>query len=329
MDETLGPTIKLKGRGVSDGIIPIAELKTFLDGIEKSAKYFMNSTDSTLTNNEYSIEVTVQPGSVIVTIIGIVGVGVATNYAIPYIKTAAEQIAKNDIGDKTSKDIILLGMKRMRKTIQIAKHVGGMGKRSFPEAKVKFKEQIVLPNEKGEKLEVTKEELDLYSRTPRDLFKNLVMPVKDNVALFIDDGQGTEDRPKPEKIDNSQKQYFSVYESEAEEMILPELQSGEFVTLQGELTRANTRTGTLGFAYKNHILTSTLVGTTIQDNKVALFDKEVEIDAIVTRQQKRLDAEDDLKRPKLEIRTVRVLGEAQDQKQLGLSLINEDNRDAG
>lgn len=325
-NQTQSATIKLVGKGVDGGEIALNELKKFLDGIEKSTKYYIGTQDSEFAKHDYTLNVAIESGSIIVTLLEIAGVTIGTAFLAPYAKAAGQQLAKNDIGDKTTRDVVVIAVKRMKKTIQIAKHLGTMGKHSFPEAQVKFKEKIIIPNEKGEKLEVTKDELDIYSRTPKDLFKNMVSPVTQDIALSISDTPADTDVDSV-KITARDKMYFAASDDEADEIVLPELQSGEFVTLHGELTRANTRTGTLGFAYKNHILTSTLIGTTIQENKEALFDKKVEIDAIVTRQPKKLDAEDDLSRPKLEIKAVRIIENEDENQIIPFSLTQDGTKD--
>ena len=302
--------IRLDGERVKHGNVTVTDARTMLDGIEKSTKYFINTKYSDLAKIEYSIEIKLESGSLVAWIVGIAGAGVAA-----YVVTAANQMSKNDVGDKTTRQIAqeLIGtaIRGMKSTIRIAKHVGTMGKHTFnpDEAKTIEKDNIILKNAAGEELRVTKEELDTYTRAPKDVFKKLASTVDDDTQLFIGEVGETTKSDGIVKIDSKSKQYFGASDTEDNGIVFPEWQDGETLTLKGELRRANTSTGTLGFFYKGHTLTSSLFRMEIRNIKDFLFDKEVEITAKVIRIQKKLDAEDDLKKPKLEIIHITSLGE--------------------
>jgi hypothetical protein len=307
--------LKLEGERVKDGNVTISDAKNMLEGIEKSTKYFINAKYPNLSDSDYSVEVRLESGSLVAWVVGIVGAG-----ATAYIITAANQLAKNDVANKNSKqvakEIIGTAVRGMKTTIKIAKHVGTMGKHTFTtdEAKAIDKENIILKNESGEELSITKDELDTYTRAPKDIFKKLASTVDDDTALFIGEAGETTESDSIARIDGGTKHFFGVSNNEDNEIVFPEWQDGEILTLKGELRRANTNTGTLGFFYSGHTLTSSLHNMEIRDIKDSLFDKEVEIIAKVIRTQKKLDAEDDLKRPKLEIRKITNIGEL-DKKQ--------------
>lgn len=302
--------LKLEGGRVRDGNVTINDARNILDGIEKSTKYFINAKYPDLAKSEYKIEVRLESGSLIAWIIGIAGVGVTA-----YIATAANQMAKNDVADKSTQqitqDIMRAAVRSMKTTVKIAKHVGTMGKHIFntDEAKTVDKDNIILKNSAGEELTVTKDELDTYTRAPKDIFKKLASTVDDDTQLFIGEAGETTKSNDIARIDGKSKKYFGVSDKEDEGIVFPEWQHGETLTLKGELRRANTNTGTLGFFYEGHTLTSSLIEMQIRDIKDSLFDQEVEIIAKVVRTQKKLDAEDDLKKPKLEINKITNLGE--------------------
>lgn len=308
--------LKLDGERVKDGNVTVQDARDMLDGIEKSIKYFINAKYPDLTKDLYSVEIRLESGSLIAWIIGIAGTGVGA-----YIATAANQIAKNDVANKTSKqisqEVVTSAIRGMKITVRIAKHIGAMGKHIFTtsEAKVISKDKIILKNVAGKELTVTKEELDTYTRAPKDLFKKLASTVDSKTRLFIGEAGEAMNSDSIVKIDGSSKELFGVSENEDEGIVFPEWQHGEKLTLIGELRRANTNTGTLGFFYNGHTLTSSLFQMEIRDIKDSLFDKEVEVIAEVIRTQKKLDAEDGLKRPKLEIHKITNLGELEKKQQ--------------
>jgi len=302
--------LKLDGGRVKDGNVTIHDARNMLKGLDKSTKYFINAKYPDLAKENYNVEVRLESGSLIAWIVGIAGAGVTA-----YMVTAANQMAKNDVADKNSKqitqEIVNTAVRGMKTTVKIAKHVGTMGKHIFTtdEAKTIDKNNIILKNNAGEELTVTKEELDTYTRAPKDIFKKLASTVDDDTQLFIGEAGETTTSDGIARIDGKSKQFFGVSDNDDDGIVFPEWQDGETLALKGELRRANTNTGTLGFFYAGHTLTSSLFQMEIRDIKDSLFDKEVEVVAKVVRTQKKLDAEDDLKKPKLEIYKITNLGE--------------------
>lgn len=311
--------IKLEGTRVDRGNITIADLQDVLAGMEHAAKYFISTDYPDVKKDSYEIAVRVEPGSLLMWVVGIVCTGggaVATAFGIGYANGVAGKLAENDIGEKTTADILRPAVKKMKSTVRIAKHLGGMGKqRTFPEAKIISPDNITLPNDKGEEIQVTKAELDAYARAPRDTFKKMASAVDAETSLGIYEPGEITTPDKAAIIDALSKVYFNSVDTDDNCVIFPELQHGEYIKLRGSLCRANTNTGTLGFAYGGHTLTSYLHQMEIQNIKDSLFDKEVEIEATVIRTQQKMDAEDELKRPKLEIHKITTIGDLEDKPQ--------------
>lgn len=317
--------IKLEGERVSNGNVTISDASNFLAGIEKATKYFIATDYPGVSKSDYDIEIRIEPGSLIAYLVGVTvtgGVAVASAFGIAYVKKAGEQLAQNDIGDKTSAEILGSAMRKIKSTARIAKHVGGMGKRSFPEAKVFDKATIILPNNSGQELQVTQQELDTYSRAPKDVFKKLASAVDDKTDLFLCETGETVESASAVRIDSASRSYFGVQDSDDNGIVFPAWQHGENITIRGALCRANINTGTLGFVYEGHTLTSYLHQMEIQNIKDSLFDKEVEIKAVVIRTQQKMDAEDELKRPKLEIHEITTIGDL-DHRDDNVSLFEE------
>jgi len=308
--------VKLEGKRVSDGTATIADVRDFLDGIEKATKYFIGVDYPGIAKNSYEIEVRIEPGSLVAYLVGLAATGtvsVMAAFGIAYAKKAGEQLAANDVGDKTSAEILGSAMRKMKATARIAKHVGGMGKQRFPNIKVVSKEDIFVYNDSGEELQVTKQELDVYSRAPKDVFKKMVSAVNNKTELFLGESGETVDSKSIIRISPSNAHYFGAQDAVDDGIVFPAWQHGERLVLRGALCRANTNTGTLGFVYDGHTITSYLHQMEIQNIKDSLFDKEVEVEARVIRTQQKMDAEDELKKPKLEIRKITTLGDLNDR----------------
>lgn len=316
--------IKLEGKRVEDGKITIADIKNVLSGIEKTTKYFINSEHPDLAKSNYEIEVKVESGSLTAYLVGLLLTG-GTIVTTAYLASAATQLGKNDVGDKTTKDVLGSAVRKMKSTAKIAKHMGTMAKHQFQpeETKITGADNIVIISPTGAEMTVTKDELDIYAKAPKDIFKKMTSIVDKDTKLFIGEAGETETSPSIMTIDASSKPFFGSTDETADDVLFPEWQHGETLTLKGELRRANTNTGTLGFFYNNHTITSSLVGLEIKNIKDSLFDKEVEIVANVVRIQKKLDADDDLKKPKLEIKKVKTIGDI-DKKPETIQLFGAD-----
>ncbi len=298
--------IKLEGKRVEDGKITLTDVHNILSGIEKTTKYFINSEHPELKDN-YDIEIRLESGSLIAWLVSVVIGGGLAAYAI----SAGTQMAKNDVGDKTSKEILDKAVKKIKSTARIAKHMGVMGKHQFhpEETKITGADNIVIINPSGEELTVTKDELETYAKAPKDIFKKITSVVDNDTQLFIGEAGETTQSDTIVRIDADSKPYFGSNNADDDGVVFPEWQHGENLKLKGTLSRANTNTGTLGFVYGGHILTSTLKSKEIRDIKDSLFDKEIEIEATIIRTQKKLDADDELKKPKLEITKLTTIGD--------------------
>src|SRR5665647_2440082 len=199
--------LKLDGGRVKDGNVTIHDARNMLKGLDKSTKYFINAKYPDLAKENYNVEVRLESGSLIAWIVGIAGAGVTA-----YMVTAANQMAKNDVADKNSKqitqEIVNTAVRGMKTTVKIAKHVGTMGKHIFTtdEAKTIDKNNIILKNNAGEELTVTKEELDTYTRAPKDIFKKLASTVDDDTQLFIGEAGETTTSDGIARIDGKSKQ---------------------------------------------------------------------------------------------------------------------------
>lgn len=68
----------------------------------------------------------------------------------------------------------------------------------------------------------------------------------------------------------------SIFYSEREEIILPELKHGQHVELEGEITKGNERSNTIGFFYQGYVLTCKPEKESIVKFKSQIISKEKE-----------------------------------------------------
>jgi len=316
-------TVYVDGAAVENGEVDLNTAVTHLKGIESTLKYYLGKDNPDLVGRKYSIDARVRSGSLVTDIVGIAfATGVSVGLS-SYAKTAGEQLAKNDVGSKTSADLVKNAMSNAKSTIKIAKHFGFMlaGKNfKHNEAEAISAEEIVLKNASGETITVTKEELERYRNTPKNQLRDMMSILTRGTALYFNDKPiGGKDAipPDAEVVSFKEKKVFDDRDEKYEEKIIfPELTQDMRVTLEGELTRANGRSNTLGISYENRILTCIPTDTaTIKELRTMLMDK-VRIDAIVERRSTVKDAVGQLKKPKLRIIYAERIEDGEDQTSL-------------
>ena len=74
-----------------------------------------------------------------------------------------------------------------------------------------------------------------------------------------------------ETITSNEKYIF--YEEDQEDILFPELEHGDYVELEGDITRGNENSNNLGFRYDAHIITIIPASGSIVRHKSTLFLK--------------------------------------------------------
>jgi len=321
VDTTPVGTVYVTGSSVDKGQVDLEKTVQYLKGLEKALKFFITKTSPEIAQSSYSIEVRIRPGSLITDIIAIgfwAGVGVATVGFGAYVKTAAEQMAKNDVGEKTTKDIAKNALRAMKAVVRLAKHresmmTGHIFKPS--ETKVINADNIIIINGRGEKLTVTKSELELYRDTPKNEFRDMMSLVDEGTQIYIDDKPIDKDSIPDDAvtINFMEKRIFDDKdESIDDSIIFPELMQDSVVTLEGELTRGNGITNTLGFSYCGRILKCIPYGDdSVKSYRDMLFGY-VKVKAVVDRRSTTKGSVAILKKPVLRIMKIEKIEENED-----------------
>ncbi len=303
-------TVYITGDSVENGEVDLGKTIKYLRGFESALKYYIGKEKPELVGRNFSIDVRVRPGSLITDVIGLVigtGAIVGTIAMGAYAKTAAEQLAKNDMEGKTSEDLIRDAIGSIKSTIKIAKHYGFMlvGRSVKQEqAKAISADEIILTNSRGKEMTVTKSEFDQYRNTPKNELRDMMALVDKGTRLYIDDKPIVTDdiSPDAESVDFIQKRVFDDRDDDQNDrVIFPELVQDMKVTLEGELTRGNGRSNTLGFSYDGRILKCIPGdGGSIKSMRNMLFG-QVRIEAIVDRRSTAKGSHATLKKPILRI----------------------------
>jgi len=180
-------------------------------------------------------------------------------------------MAERDFENIGLKDIFSKALQGIQWVIRIGKHLGDLTIKEF--SNVKFKENnelIGIQNSGGEFLYVPKNFLDFYVKTTPKFLSKISELVEEERALSIgvyQDGQLIE-----ETVTRKDRIIFTQ-EDEDEDVLFPELEHGQNVVLQGEVTRGNEMSNTIGFRYQEHILTCYPQSGSIVQFKPSLFLK--------------------------------------------------------
>lgn len=305
-------TLYLSGESVENGEVDIEKTICYLRGVKDVLKYYIEKQDSSLVGKNYSLEVRIRPGSFVTDIVGFVIAG-GLIAATAYATSAATQLGKNDIGQKTSAETIREAMRSLKSTIKIAKHFGAMMHRKnfkHDEAKATDINHIELVNHRGKAIVVTQAELDAYRNTPPTKLRELVSLVSKGTSLYVDDKPILSEGSIPESAEAIyyvNKRLFDARDDDAtERLVFPELVQDMHVVLEGELTRGNGRTNTLGFSYDGRILKAIPPEGGVKSARSALFGP-VRIDAYVDRRSTAKGSQAVLKKPILRIVSIETL----------------------
>lgn len=171
---------------------------------------------------------------------------------------------------------------------------------------------VGIPNDDGDFLFVPKEMLELYVSASPLLIEKLAENVVSGRELYI----GTIYRGVRDEVvvDLRNKSIFCKAEEEdVDDILFPELVHGESVVLEGEVTRENKTTNSMGFKYKEHILSSYPQSGSIVPYKQLLFLR-CRIYAVVSRMDE--DGRPVARKPKLYFSRIEPLYDEQQEKDL-------------
>jgi hypothetical protein len=256
--------LKYSGKSVEDGFLDARKSAEALLGFDEVLRFFLLKEDPSLKDVDFEIPVKIRKGSwemVIPEIIdkllspaGVVTTALGT-YATITAKKAAEDGLFSTGAAKDTKATFRAALKSARWVIKIGSHMGSLTIKEFKSGLIIPKTQEVeILNDKSEPLRVPKKYLDLYKECPQKLFsKNAgVIEADRTLELGVFDGGAVEMVCISEKQKNI---YYTKNDDGDNGIVLPELKHGQFVELEGVITRVTESTNTIGFDYQGHTLT--------------------------------------------------------------------------
>lgn len=309
--------LEYHGDLVNEGIMDARKTARALVGFDGALRHFLGLEYEPLRGIDYEIPVLIKPGSwqaLVPTSIEQWVLAALGAVVAKYALTAVTQIAKNDFKDVSTKKIFVGALRSIQWMIRIGKHLGNLRQRRF--SSVKWRNgntEVGIPNESGEYLYVPKTVLDFYSITPPRILSDVASLIEPGRQLRV--AVRVDGRLEIEGIAPYEKGIFFVSEEESD-ILFPNLEHGQEVTLEGVLTRGNENTNSLGLRYQEHILNCVPREGSIVRFKDALFLK-CRVSGSVSR------ADDSgmvcQKKPKLVVDTIEPL----EAEQPGLSLFEE------
>ncbi len=264
--------IKYEGELVKDGYLDARKSGEALVGIDELIRYFIYQENPAIKDLEFEIPVRVRKGSwetVFPDNVDFFIKVLATWMVGKYTGSALSEIAKNDFKEVSFKTIFKRAIKGAIDVIKLSKHIGTLSKKKFD--KVSFAENnelVKITNDIGEELWVPVDVLELYTNCPKALFSKLTRIVEEKRELVF--GVYEQDVIVEETITNKHKFIFSKTDDD-DELVLPELRHGDYVELEGRITRGNEKSNTIGFLYEGHILTCFPEKGNIKHHKSKLF----------------------------------------------------------
>lgn len=214
-------------------------------GVDEAVRFFVFQQAPELRIVDFEFPVKVKKGSWEIVIGGIL---------LAYGVKAAQKMAENDFKDIGLKDVFKKALHAIQWMIRIGKHMGDLTIKKFENVQFRDNNALIgIRNFQGEYLYVPKEFLDFYASASPALLKKMSEVVEEERSLSVGifDGQTVIE----ETVTRKHRQIFTHEVEEPEEVLFPELEHGQSVILEGELTRGNEMSNTVGIGYQGHILT--------------------------------------------------------------------------
>jgi hypothetical protein len=295
--------VKYSGELVKDGYLDARKSAQALLGVDEAIRFFVFQQAPELRTADFEFPVKVKKGSWEIVIGGIF---------LAYGVKAAQKMAENDFKDIGLKHVFKKALSAIQWMIRIGKHMGDLTIKKFE--RVKFKDNntlIGIRNSQGEFLYVPKDFLDFYASASPNLLKKISEVVEEERTLSVGiyDGNAVIE----ETVTRRHRQIFTSELEEPGEILFPELEHGQSVIIEGELTRGNEMSNTVGIGYQGHILTGVPEVGSIVRFKPSLFLR-CKVYGRVSREDEkgRLDA----RRPRIIFTRIESLESDDDNHQL-------------
>jgi len=268
--------VKYEGELVEDGLMDARKQAQALLGFDAAIRYFIGKQAPDFKNLDFEIPVRIRKGSwealIPETAGGWLQAGLGV-VATAYFTKAAQKMAEKDFSDFGVTDLFKHSVSAIHWFAKIGIHMGDVAIRSFE--KVEFSENnnlVGISNTEGDVLYVPRRMLDFYVSCNPDVLEKLASNIEEGRKLTIGAIVGGE--VQEVSIEKGEKGIFcKVEEDEEDDILFPELAHGDYVVLDGEVTRENKTSNSMGFKYQEHILTAHPDSGSIVRYKPLLFLK--------------------------------------------------------
>ncbi|MDH3354258.1 MAG: hypothetical protein OEL79_03455 [Chromatiales bacterium] len=263
-----------------------ASAGTALIGLDEAIRFFIERQSPSYAKLDYQTPVKIGEGSWIAYVLGGLG-AVSGAFALGYAKKAGEKLAGNDVGDKTSGEVLRASVEAIQSLVLLVKHT--KKNKDWDTENIKWKDNnsvIGIPNDQGDHIFIPLKHFKWISEAPRKILQRISEVVTRKRALTI--GVNNNGIVSEVSIEYGEKPLFlgSDIEVEEEEFLFPELEHGQSVKLEGKLTRGNESSNSVGLEYKGHILNCIPEEGSVVQYKPALFLKCV-LEGTITRLTKK------------------------------------------
>jgi hypothetical protein len=248
--------LKYTGSSVEEGFMDARKAARALLSFDEAIRFFVKEDISELANSDFEIPVRMRKGSWEALIPDTIGKWIMTGAGIAattYITTGAKKLAENDFKDASLTKAFLKALLCIQWFIKIGKHLGTVAHKKFTNLRWQNGNQEVgIPNANNEYLFVPSGMINLFVISSPKMLVGIAELIESDRELHI----GIIEAGKTIETSISIEHKFIFAPTDApDEILFPELKHGQYVELEGDITRGNENSNTLGFRYNDHILT--------------------------------------------------------------------------
>lgn len=261
---------KYKGESVKDGLLDARKMAEALVGFDEIMRYFLHKEDPHLSKIDFEIPVRIRKGCIEFLLpktleqFLVVGAGAGALVAFGTLGSYMREIAKvsakdglletgpvKDLG-KIFKGVLIT----IQWVVKIASHIGEFKKIGDGVKAEKHEQDILdgIKNNRGELLQVPRRYVNQFNECPKKLFEKNVKIIEEGRILEI--GVFEKGDRLMQSISETEKYIFCSEKKKEDdaEIVLPDLRHGQFVELEGEITRAIENQNSIGFLYHGQII---------------------------------------------------------------------------
>jgi hypothetical protein len=246
--------LKYEGNDVNDGIMDARDSATALLGFDEAFRFFINREHTAWSTRDLNLPVRIGKGCWQI----LIPTALTTVFAGYYLKAMATKAGTDGFFETgMAKDlhrVLKAALTSLKWVIKISKHLGAIGDVSrLGNAKLQDLDSVIIYNNDNEPLLVARKYFEQYRDCPSDLLTKCASVIC--LERMLEIGSFEQNMTIDfVTIAPAERSIFCQDASELPDIVLPELEHGMSVELEGEITRVTESTNTLGFCYDSHVL---------------------------------------------------------------------------